>query len=174
MGIRPGRCYHHFKGKPYTRQSKRRPRKSYVKGVPVPQIHQFEMGDPRKAKDYPVVYHLICTQDRQMRSNSLEAARISVTKYVTKHVGEGNFFIKVRVYPHHVIRENPLATGAGADRFSQGMARAFGKPIGQAARVKAGQKVISVYAIKGKDKEVKTGLKRASMKLPGFSKIVEK
>ena len=39
-------------------------------------------------------------------------------------------------YPHHVLRENKQATGAGADRVSQGMRCAFGKNVGTAARVK--------------------------------------
>ena len=174
MAIRPGRCYHHQTNKPYTRVSKRRPRKSYVKGVPVGKIHHFETGNVRGAKNFPLEFHIICTQERQMRSNCLEAARVSATKYLTAKIGEHGFFLKVRPYPHHVLREKPLATGAGADRFSEGMRRSFGKPLGTAARIAPGQKIVTVKAIAGKEKEVKEALRRASMKLPGICKVVSK
>jgi large subunit ribosomal protein L10e len=69
------------------------------------------------------------------------------------------------------MRENPLASGAGADRFQTGMAKAFGKPIGRAARVKPGQKVASVYVTKEKIPVTKKALKRAMMKLSGKYKM---
>lgn len=168
MGIRPGRCYHK-RERAYTRVAMRVPRKSYVKGVPASKIHQFEIG---KKGDYPITLHLTTAQDVQLRSNCLEAARVAATKYLTTNLGENNFFLKVRVYPHHVLRENPLATGAGADRFSSGMRRSFGKPIGQAARVKAEQKIMTVYAPEGKAAEAKEALRRAATKLPGKCKII--
>lgn len=164
MGLRPGRCYNKKTKKPYTRISIHKPRKSYVKGVPVVKIHQFEMG----AKgDYPMTFELVCKHNRQIRSNSLESARITTLKYLTKKLGETNFFFKVLVYPHHVLRENSIATGAGADRFSQGMRHSFGKPIGQAARVKIGQRIMMVKAPKNSEKIVREALNRASKKLPG-------
>ncbi len=168
MGLRPGRCYHKQKQKPYTRIAIRVPSKGYVKGVPASKIHQFEVGK----KGFPLTYHLVATADTLMRSNALEAARIIATKYLTDYVGENGFFLKVRTYPHHVLRENPLATGAGADRFSSGMRRSFGKPIGQAAIVRSNQKVISVFVPQDKAKEAKTALQRAAAKLPGMCRVL--
>ena len=46
-----------------------------------------------------------------------------------------DYHLRVKVYPFHVLRENALATGAGADRLSTGMKLAYGKPVGSAARV---------------------------------------
>jgi large subunit ribosomal protein L10e len=169
MGLRPGRCYHTFKKKPYTRISIHKPRKSYVKGVPANKIHQFEVG---KRGDYPLKFFLEAQHDIQIRSNSLEAARISVTKYLEKHLGENGFFLKILVYPHHVLRENSMATGAGADRFSDGMRRAFGRPVGQTARVKGGQNILAVQAPANSKEIVKEALNRATKKLSGECKIV--
>ena len=164
MGLRPGRAYNKITKKPFTRISIHKPRRSYVKGVPVSKIHQFEMG----AKgDYPLRFELVSKNNRQIRSNSLESARITALKHLSKKLGDGNFFFKVLVYPHHILRENSIATGAGADRFSQGMRRSFGKPIGQAARVKVGQRVMMVQAPKNSEKVVREALNRASKKLPG-------
>ncbi len=162
--LRPGRSYHHPKKKAYTRLSVHKPRKSYVKGVPASRIHQFEMG---KKGDYPLTFNLVSREVVQIRSNSLESARITTLKCLTKKLGENNFFLKILIYPHNILRENAMATGAGADRFSQGMRKSFGKPIGQAARVKVGQKIITVNANKNSEAGVRMALKRATYKLPG-------
>jgi large subunit ribosomal protein L10e len=169
MGIRPGRCYHELKKKPNTRISVRKPRKSFVKGVPASKIHQFEMGEN---KDFPLEFYLQSKEDIQIRSNALEASRVAVTKNLNKKIGEGNFFFKVLVYPHHILRENPMATGAGADRFSEGMRRSFGKPIGQAARVKKNQKIFMIKAIINSEKAIKESFKKAAKKLPGSYRII--
>jgi large subunit ribosomal protein L10e len=172
MGLRPARCYHKLKKKPYTRISIHKPRKSYVKGVPAPRIHQFEMG---KSGKYDLTFNLVSKNDVQIRSNSLESARITTLKHLNKKLGENNFFLKILIYPHHVLRENAMATGAGADRFSEGMRKSFGKPIGQAARVRKGQKIITVNAPKNSEAVVRKALKRATSKLPGsyFVKMIK-
>ncbi len=60
-------------------------------------------------------------------------------------IGRQNFHLKIRTFPHHVLRENKQATGAGADRVSEGMRLAFGKAVGTAARVAPKQKIFTVY-----------------------------
>ena len=170
MGLRPGRCYTEIKNKPYTRVSQRRPRRSYVKGVPASKIHQFETGSLKN--DYNIKFYLVSGRDMQIRSNALESARQIITKYLTTKLGENSFFVKVLVYPHHVLRHNPMATGAGADRYSQGMRRSFGKPLSQAARVSVNQRIIQIAAPEESEEIVKTALDRAAKKLPGSCKVV--
>ena len=162
MAIRPNKCYRNIK-RPYTRTSTRRPRLSYVKGVPQPAIHRFEMG--AKKKKFPVSMYLIAKQATQIRHNALEATRITTVKYLNE-LGKDGFFLKILVYPHHILRENPLATGAGADRFQTGMRKSFGKPIGKAAQIKPGQKLILVRCDKSGIEITKKALKIASSKLP--------
>lgn len=169
MGLRPGRCYHILKKKPYTRISIHKPRMSYVRGVPANKIHQFEVG--KKGK-YPLHFYLSAERDIQIRSNSLEAARVTVTKYLEKQYGENGFFLKVLVYPHHILRENSMATGAGADRFSEGMRHSFGRPVGQTARVHAGQRILLIEAPENSKEAVKEALRRAMTKLPGECKVL--
>jgi len=168
--LRPGRCYNKFANKPFTRYSKRRPKKSFVKGVPVPKIHHYDLGN--RTGNFSEQYHITATKNVQIRSNALEAARVTCQKYLQKHLGDKGFRLKIRVFPHHVLRQNAMATGAGADRFSQGMRKAFGKPIGQAARVKKDQKVFSVYTNENSYKIVKEALRRASIKLSGTFNLV--
>jgi large subunit ribosomal protein L10e len=140
--------------------------------VPASKIHQFEGGNIPGKNDFPVVYHLISCRNVQMRSNCLEAARLAASKWLEKHLGTTGFFIKILPYPHHILRENAMATGAGADRFSEGMRQSFGKPIGQAARIKEWQNVILVRTPVGKDDIAKEALRRASTKLPGACRVV--
>ncbi|MFH1445583.1 MAG: 50S ribosomal protein L16 [Nanoarchaeota archaeon] len=163
MGIRPARCYKKME-RPYTRQSRRKPKKGFVKGVPGSKIHRFEVGDNKG--NFPVKMFLVAKKPAQVRHNALEAARVSANKPLNDGLGKTGYFLKVRVFPHHVMRENPLASGAGADRFQTGMRKAFGRPIGTAARVKTGQKIIEARVNAGKEALLKKALKRASLKMP--------
>ena len=163
MGLRPAKCYRKLE-RPYTRQSRSKPRKGYVKGVPDKKIHKFEMGDPNKS--YELRAYLVAEKGVQIRHNALEAARIATNKHMEVNAGKDNYFIKILIYPHHIMRENALATGAGADRFSEGMRRAFGKAIGLAARVKPDQRIIEVRADEENSEFIKSALRRASMKFP--------
>ncbi len=168
--LRPARCYKKPK-RPYTRVSRRRPRKSYIKGVPGSKIVKFETGDPKG--EYPNTFTLIAKKRVQIRHNALESARINTNKYLSDNLGKEGYFLKIFVYPHQVMRENPLASGAGADRLQEGMRRSFGKPIGFAAIVKKGQRVMMVKVPKGKEKIGTEALRRASFKLPCSCQIVQ-
>lgn len=168
-GLRPGRCYRTLE-RPYTRQSRRVPKKGFVKGVPASKITTFEQG---KKGSYDKKLFLTAERDVQIRHNALESARISSVQTLEKGLGKGaQFFLKIRVYPHHVMRENALATGAGADRFQQGMRQSFGKPTGTAARVCSGQKLMEIHVNSAGVRTAKKALKRASYKFPTPCKIV--
>jgi len=167
--IRPAKCYRKLE-RPNTRISKRKPRRSYVKGVPDKKIHKFEMGDPNKK--YPMRAYLVSKNGVQARHNVLEAARITTNRHLEENIGKGFFFLKILIYPHHVMRENPVATGAGADRFSTGMRKSFGKPIGLAARIRPNQNLIEVRFEKENLAVVKDALRRASAKFPTSCRVV--
>jgi len=164
MGERGGGVYARLDARPHTRTSRRKPRRSYAKGVPGIRIHQFEVGNRLEKDKFELEMSLISKDHVQIKHNALEAARIAVVKTMSK--GGADYFLKVRVYPHHILRENPMATGAGADRFQEGMRRSYGKPIARAARVKRGQKVLSVRVNRVKVDVAKNALRKASMKFP--------
>jgi large subunit ribosomal protein L10e len=161
MTLRPGRTTRKIE-RPYTRQSRKTPRKSYVVGVPFPKTHQFEMGTKG---DYDTTLWGIAKSHVQIRDNALEASRIVATKFLETTLGT-NFFMKILLFPHHVIREHAIAQGAGADRFSQGMRRNFGHPQTTAAQVRKGQKLLMLKVNKANLEVAKKALKKASMKLP--------
>lgn len=169
MGLRPGRCYRKWQ-RANTRTSLRVPKKGYVKGVPKPKITEFELGTKGT---YTNRVSLLSEREVQIRHNALESARVSAIQIMEKTMPKGStFFFKIRVFPHHVLRENVLATGAGADRFQTGMRQSFGKPIGTAARVQKGQTIMEFHVNKDVIKTAKVALKQSTYKLPTPCKIV--
>jgi large subunit ribosomal protein L10e len=167
--LRPGRCYSTVK-RPYTRVSKHKPKKSYVKGVPLRKIRSFEIGKPKP--EYSIRAVLVTKKAVQIRHNALEAARIATNKALESKLGIDMYFMKILIFPHHILRENPMATGAGADRYQTGMRLSFGKPHGTAAQVKKGQSIIEVRVSPGKEAVAKRALKVASSKIPVPCSIV--
>ena len=153
--------------RPYTRISKYT-KKNYVKYNPGSKISRFETGNMQKS--FEAAFDLVSKSAIQIRQEALESARMSSNRLLEKRLGKGGFRLKLRVYPFHVLRENPLASGAGADRMSTGMKQSFGKTIGCAAQVKKGQVVITAFADKNNSAVARLALERASKKLPcGFT-----
>ncbi|MGC8628954.1 MAG: 50S ribosomal protein L16 [Candidatus Micrarchaeia archaeon] len=172
MKIRPGRSVRNIdSSQPWTRYSVRKPRKNYIKALPRTSLLIFTMGTNRP--DYDLEFGLVAKRDVQLRSNAIEAARQVANKYLEREI-PGNYFFQVVPYPHHVIREKKFATGAGADRLSQGMSMTFGKPTAMAARVKAGQNVFILRTVSANRKIAKEALERASKKLSGTYGIAAK
>ncbi|BAN89797.1 50S ribosomal protein L16 [Aeropyrum camini] len=165
MPLRPARCYTHFSGPPYTRRE-------YIHGVPPPKITRFEMGNREMMEKWGIKGELVMLEAGQIRHNALEAARIAVNKYLATTIGDRNFYFRIRVYPHHVIRENKMMAFAGADRLQDGMRQAFGKPVGTAARVYPGTVVLEVWAREGDEDGVREALRRGASKFPLPSRIV--
>ncbi len=156
--------------RPYTRISKYT-KKNFVRGgFPHMKIIKFDMGDPRK--EYDTVVTLNSERSMNFRHNALESARTTSNRLLEKTLGKAGFHLRVKVYPFHVLRENPLASGAGADRMSTGMKKSYGKSIGSAARVREGQTVMELRVNKNNTKVAKEALSRASKKLPCSCKIV--
>ena len=163
MGLRPGKVYRNWE-RPYTRQATKRPRKSYVRGVPGSKLRIHVMGNRKET--FEATIHLVTKKQVQIRHNALEAGRIAANAYLKKHLEEDNYFLKMRVYPHHIMREHAQAAIAQADRFYQGMSHPFGKPNGVAARVRLGQPIMSVNVNKKDESTVREALRRAGDKMP--------
>jgi len=160
--LRRGACYRKPK-RAYTRISRYR-EVSYVKGVPGMKVRKFDMGDPSAEFEY--IIELKTKESLQIRHNALEAFRMSANRGLEKRIGKMNYHFKIKVYPHQIMRHNPTANFAGADRFSSGMKHCYGKPLGRAAIVKKGQ-VISFVRVNEKDiKSVKESFKVSVQRLP--------
>jgi large subunit ribosomal protein L10e len=157
MVRKPAKMYRNVNKKAYTRRK-------YMGGVPGNKIVQYEMGN--LSQEFPSEIDLIVDETCQIRHSALEAARITINRRLMKDVGRSNFHFKVRVFPHHVLRENKQATGAGADRVSEGMRLAFGKAVGTAARMSAGQKLMTVFSTPQYIEKIKDAMRHGGHKLP--------
>ena len=147
--------YRKVKGQAYTR-------KKYAKSSPPSKITKFTMGDTQTA--FPIEAKLIALERAQIRHNALEAARIATNRHLSANLEE-DYFLRILPYPHVILRENKMIFGAHADRLQDGMRRAFGKPIGIAARVRAQQAIIKVGVQETAVEIAKQALKRGGAKL---------
>jgi len=160
MGLRPNVCYRRL-SKPYTRTSHRVQKKDFITGIPGSKIHQYEMG--KKGGDFDTRIELVARTSGNIRHNTLDAMRVVSSRHL-QPIGITNYFFKIPKYPHQILRENPLATGAGADRFQQGMRASFGKPIARAARIKVGETILYVDTSRKFIDAVKDAIRRTSYK----------
>lgn len=168
MALRPGRCFREIE-RPYTRISYKVRNKNYIPGAPPSKLRQYQMGN-KELKDY-IELKLIAEEDVQVRDNALESARVACNKFLERKVGSLNYYLQIVKYPHHILREHPIAMGAGADRYSQGMRLAFGRPIGRAVQLFRGEEIF-ILRIKKEFLDIgKKSLEIASSKLPKSYKI---
>ncbi len=145
-------------------------RRKYMGGVPGSKIVKFTMGNT--SKEYTHRVELINIKDVQIRHNALESARIAANRVMEKFVGRDDFMLKIIPYPHQVIREHKRVNVAQADRFQEGMKKAYGKPAMVAARIKNKQPIIIAEVNKKNIEYAKTALKRASAKFPSPCRII--
>lgn len=162
VGLRKGHCYSSVK-RAYTRKSKVRA-KSFIKTVPNNKIVRYYMGNQKKNFSYEL--ELVTKQPVQIRHNALESCRMVVNRRLHLNLGM-NYMFNIRVYPHHILRENKMLAGAGADRMQKGMQHSFGKPIGLAAQLRKGQTVFSVKVDKEHVDVAKIALRMATPRMPG-------
>jgi len=169
MGIRPGRAIRDADKVAWTRFSRSKPRKSFIKAMPHADLHQYRMGAMKP--DFDLVLSLKSEEAVILRDNAIESARQSSNKHLEKTT-PGAYYFMVRVYPHHIIRENKMIAGAGADRLQKGMRQAFGRPTDRAARLKVGTKLFTIHSYKANVGHVKMALQRALRKISGKYRIV--
>lgn len=162
MARKPSKMYRNLKGRVTTRRE-------YLGGVPASRITQFDLGNAQGT--FPVEISLIAKETCNILNRALESSRITANRHILKMTGKEKYYMKIRVYPHVVLRENKQATGAGADRVSMGMRKAYGKPVATAAQVHAGQKLITIWTTQDNIIHAKEALRRANDKLPTPCKI---
>ncbi|MFH1307552.1 MAG: 50S ribosomal protein L16 [archaeon] len=173
MALRKAAAYSKKKARPYTRKSSVKA-KSYIKAIPPHKIVKMQMGDIQgyERGKYSSILKLVSLERIQVRDNALEASRQFINKILDKNLPKEHYFA-IRVFPHHILRENKALTGAGADRMSQGMQQSYGKAMGRAALVASGQDVMLV-AVNG-DKAVKIArdaLNKIKSKLPCKTRVI--
>ncbi len=164
MTRKPARMYRKVEGQVYTRRE-------YMGGVPAMRVTQFDTGNLKE--EFPYSLSLGTEEAGQVRDIALEAARVSAVR-VLERAAPNAFHLKVRRFPHQILREHKMAMGAGADRISDGMRRAFGKPVGHAVRAEIGTELLTVYTTQDHLDDAKEALRKASHKLPVPTRVLVK
>jgi len=161
MPVRPARCYKRIKGPPYTREE-------YIHGAPMIQIPKFDMGTTSAAARaaFSMVAKLVVEERGQIRMQALEAARQMASKYLTKYVGDANYYMRLDSVPPPRL-EGKQDAGHGRRRPSTGGHEAGLRLAGrQGGRVEPGQVIFYVEFKPEHLAHVKEALRRAASKLP--------
>ncbi len=159
---REARIYRNRHKRSYTR-------KEYIKSIPESKIKIFEMGNPNG--DYTHAILLISDEKAVILSRSLESARVTAHRYLTDTIGRENYFLRIRPYPHEIIREVKFLGTAGADRIQKGMRHAWGKPTDRAARIDIGQIIIECWIHQKHLNAALEAIRRAKHKIGSKTRI---
>lgn len=173
MALRKASAYTKFKARPFTRISKNKS-KSYIKTIPFSKVVKYHIGSQAdyRAGKHKYTIKLISQEKVNVRDTAVEAARMALTKALDTAL-LGQYYLAVKVFPHHFLRENKTAAGAGADRMSTGMTQSFGIIIGRAAQVSAGQQVFFVSTVDLKGAQTaRVFLESVKAKMPFKSRVV--
>jgi ribosomal protein L16/L10AE len=156
-----------------TRHSKKQ-QYSYIKTVPSQKIVKFNMGDIRSFEDgkFKIKGTLSTEENIQIRDLALEAVRQSIHKDLA-NLFQKNFFLRCNVFPHNVLRNNRVFSGASkGERVQTGMTLGFGTSEGRAAIVRRGHPIFTAYFNGDMNiHKVKLFFKKTSPKLPCKSRI---
>ena len=171
--LRKAFAYSKKKVVPYTRTSKKK-QKSYIKMIPPQKIVKFTMGNPQafNAGKFQHVLSVVSTENVQIRHNALEACRQYINKKMDTDLA-GQYYFRVKPFPHHIQRENKMLTGAGSDRMQTGMQLSFGKAMDRAAIMKKGKGIFFIATSSKKaEQTARKLLHTIKSKLPCKTRIV--
>jgi len=145
-------------------------RREYMGGIPGSKVVRFTMGNTKA--QFPYRVKMVSIKNGQILHNALEAARIAAMRHLERRLERSNFMLKIVPYPHQVIRENKRINVAQADRFQEGMKKAYGKPVAVAARVDRRDTIFLAEVEQKNIPEAKKALEKASHKLPIPTKLL--
>jgi len=121
MAIRKALSYSKKVNRPYTRISKAKAH-AYIKVNPPNKVVKYNIGNQKAFEDgrLPFVLRLISDETLVIRDTAIESGRMVLTKNLESRL-PSKFYLWVKIFPHHILRNNKAAAGAGADRLSTGM-----------------------------------------------------
>ena len=173
MSLRRASAYTRSANRPYTRNSRQKS-KAYIKTIPHVKLAKFHIGALKdfEAGKHTHIVRLSCLEDAQVRDNALEACRMYLTKILDEQA-IGQYYLAVKVFPHHFQRENKTAAGAGADRISSGMSHSFGMIIARAAMVAKGKDIFLISCTNEKIARIaRDTLAKIRAKIPCRTRII--
>ena len=173
MALRKALTYSKRYARPYTRVSRAKS-KSYIKVVPHNKVVRYNFGNVQSfiAGKYSFAIRLITDENIQIRDTAIEASRQLLVKYLDEKL-PNMYYLEIKVHPHHILRNNKMAAGAGADRLSSGMSQSFGTVEGRAAIVKKGHNVFIIHTENDAHARIaRDTMQMVKAKLPCRAKII--
>lgn len=173
MALRKASAYTKKRQRTFTRTSKVKS-KNYIKTKPPQQIVRFKMGKKSEYNEGKLknIIKLVSKEKVLIRDNSLEAARKCILRLLQKEIPD-KFYLEVKPYPHIVLRENKVYSGASkGERVNTGMAQSYGGVIGRAASVKKEQVIILIAHLNKQDRKfIVDSIEKIKPKLPCKTKL---
>lgn len=173
MALRKALAYSRRYARPNTRTSRVKG-KAYIKVVPNNKVVKYNLGNQKAHMEgkFPLKLTMISEESLQIRDNAIEAARMLMTKQLDERL-PAMYYMELKIHPHHILRNNKTAAGAGADRLSSGMSRSFGTVEGRAAMVRAGSPIFIVYcADENAARNVREAFQMTKAKLPCATRLL--
>lgn len=173
MALRKALAYSKKYARPYTRTSRVKG-KAYIKVVPHNKVVKYNLGNQKGYEEGKFLFKLMMLSEEpaQIRDNAIEASRMLLTKQLDEQLPNAYYF-EVKIHPHHILRNNKTAAGAGADRMSTGMSRSFGDIEGRAALVRGGQVLFIIYCENEQAARiVRESFRMTKSKLPCGTRVV--
>src|SRR5208282_1582951 len=100
MKLRPARAVRYILSQSWARYSVKKPKKNYIKSLPHTSLTVFNMGVNKP--NFDLLLQLQSDQHVQLRSNSLESARLNANKHLETML-VNNYYLSLLPYPHNVI-----------------------------------------------------------------------
>lgn len=172
MALRKALTYSRKHARPYTRTSRAKG-KAYIKVVPNNKVVKYTVGNQKSFHEgkFPIALRMVAAQSVQVRDNAIEASRQLLTKILDEKL-LNLYYLQVKVHPHHILRNNKTAAGAGADRLSSGMRHSFGVVEGRAAIVRAGSDLFVAWcADENAARVIRETMRMVKAKIPGSVEI---
>ncbi|MCU0642488.1 MAG: 50S ribosomal protein L16 [archaeon] len=173
MALRKAASYSRKHVTPYTRNSRRK-NKAYIRTIPHVKVAKYGIGNGEdyRAGKHKFFVRLIADENILIRDTALEAGRMHVHKML-EEATPGEYFLIVKVHPHHFLRNNKTSGVAGADRLSTGMSHSFGVIEGRAAIVPRGKEILVVSCLNEKCVRIaRDAMNSVKAKMPGAVKIL--
>jgi large subunit ribosomal protein L10e len=173
MGLRKASSYSKHYARPYTRKSKNKS-KAYIKVIPHNKVIKYNFGNVQGfyQQKFKYVLRFVATENANLRDNALESGRLIINKTLETEAPK-QFYLEIKTHPHHILRNNKTAAGAGADRLSTGMTKSFGITEGRAAMVRPGKDIFFVACENEQTVKIaRRAFAMAKPKIPCRSKIV--
>ncbi len=173
MALRKALSYSKKINRAYTRHSKSKS-KSYIKQNPHNKVVKYNMGNAEAFAKGKLKYSVKMVSDENVliRDNAIESGRMLLNKTMDKGAPK-QFYLWIKIFPHHILRNNKTAAGAGADRLSSGMSHSFGVIEGRAAQVKKGKELFVIFTETEQAARIaKLAMKMVKAKVPCRTRIV--